>query len=47
MTPQGEELGDIFDALEDVSRRWLERGWPTETCPETAVAPVPGVPRDP
>lgn len=47
LTPQGEELGDIFDALEGVSRRWLERGWPTETWPKTAVVPVPGAPRDP
>ena len=27
LTPQGAELGDVFDALEDVSRRWLARGW--------------------
>ena len=26
LTALGEELGDVFDALEDVSRRWLARG---------------------
>ncbi len=41
LTSQGEELGDVFDALKDVSCRWLQRGWPNRA---TKVAPVPGAP---
>ncbi|MFD0387418.1 winged helix-turn-helix transcriptional regulator [Tistrella bauzanensis] len=31
LTGQGQELGDVFDALESVSRRWMARDWPEST----------------
>jgi DNA-binding HxlR family transcriptional regulator len=44
LTEQGRELGGVLNALEDVSRRWLARGWLEGEGRNATTSPSPSPP---